>query len=103
METSGDCVIPQKKRNASNDSAVELDKDGGNSVKEESDKQENWIESEDHTGDIISQQTNCTEVYFTENEFERTSHDYPQTELVGRILSTNVRFFLVICFTIRVC
>ena len=32
MDTSGDCVIPQKKRNASNDSSVELDKDGENSV-----------------------------------------------------------------------
>ena len=33
MNTSGDCVIPQTKSNASNDSAVELDKDGDNIVK----------------------------------------------------------------------
>ena len=77
MDISGDCIIPQKKRNANtNDSAVELDKDGDNSVIEESEKNENWIESEDHSGNIISQQTNCTEVYFTENEFLRKSHDY---------------------------
>ena len=83
MDISGDCIIPQKKRNANtNDSAVELDKDGDNSVIEESEKNENWIESQDQTGDIISQQTNCTEVYFTENEFERTNHDYPVNSVV---------------------
>ena len=39
MDISGDCIIPQKKRNANtNDSAVELDKDGDNSVIEESEK-----------------------------------------------------------------
>ena len=38
MDTSGDCVIPQKKRNASNDSADELYKDGDNSVIKESEK-----------------------------------------------------------------
>ena len=77
MDISGDCIIPQKKRNANtNDSAVELDKDGDNSVIEESETNENCIESEDQTGYIISQQTDCTEVYCTENKFERTNHDY---------------------------
>ena len=82
MNTSGDCVIPHTKSNAINDSAVELDKDGDNIVKEDSEKNGNWIESEDHTGNIISQQTNYTEVYFTENEFERTSHDYSPNSVV---------------------
>ena len=36
MYTSGDCVILQKKSNASNNSADELYKDGDNSVIEES-------------------------------------------------------------------
>ena len=42
MDTSGDCVIPLEKRNASNDSAVELDKDGDYSNYSKAQKQQNW-------------------------------------------------------------
>ena len=42
MDTSGDCVIPLEKRNASNDSAVELDKDGDYSDYLKAQKQQKW-------------------------------------------------------------